>query len=193
MATGAINAAAYCTGPGLLYSAPLLTALAADTVTASAFAVTAWPSWVAVGSTDDGWSLSDVISTEDVEAAESYYPVRTISVKREAKMDMTLQEIHASNLKLALNTATSTVTGAGATLLTKIQPPTVGNEVRRMWGWQSEDNTVRFIAHQALQTGDIGTKFTKGAENAKLTFSLKLEVAAAGVYEIQLAGAVRGA
>jgi hypothetical protein len=60
-----------------------------------------------------------------------------------------------------------------------------------MWGWQSENDDVRFIAYQALQVGDLGTKFTKGADNAELTFELKLEVAAAGTYKIQLAGATR--
>jgi hypothetical protein len=193
MATGAITAAAYLTGPGILYSAPLLTAEVASTVTASAFATTAWTGWTAVGSTADGWAFGDSLSTDDVEAAESYYPVKTITTKREAHMTLVLQEITASNLKLALNTGTASTTGAAATLLTEIVPPTVGNEVRRMWGWQSEDNTVRFYAYQALQVGDIGTKFTKGADNAQLAFDLKLEVAAAGVYKIQLAGATRGA
>jgi hypothetical protein len=108
-------------------------------------------------------------------------------------MSLTLQEIVSSNLKLALNTGTATITGSGATLLTEIVPPTVGNEVRSMLGWQSEDNTVRFIAYQALQTGDISPKFSKGADNAKLGLEFKLEVATAGVYIIQLAGAVRGA
>jgi hypothetical protein len=192
MATGVITPGAYLTGPGILYSAPLLTAEPTSTVTASVFG-TSWTTWVAVGSTADGWTFTDSISTEDVEAAESYYPVRTITTNREAHMAMELQEFTTSNLKLALNTGTATITGATTTLMTEIVPPTVGTEVRRMWGWQSEDNTVRFIAYQALQVGDIGTKFTKGADNATLTFDLKLEVAAAGVYKIQLAGAVRGA
>ncbi|MEP6651360.1 MAG: hypothetical protein ABJA74_15835, partial [Lapillicoccus sp.] len=93
----------------------------------------------------------------------------------------------------ALNTGSATVTGATTTLLTEIVPPTVGAEIRSMWGWQSEDDTVRFIAYQALQTGSIGMKANKGANNAQLALDLKLEVATAGVYRIQLAGAVRGA
>jgi hypothetical protein len=192
MATGVITPAAYLTGPGILYTAPLLTALPASTVTASVFGTT-WTTWTAVGSTADGWQFNDALSTDDVEAAESYYPVRTITTKREAKMAVALQEFTASNLKKALNTTTASTSGSGATLLTEIVPPTVGAEVRSMWGWQSEDDTVRFIAYQALQVGDIGTRFTKGANNAELTFELKLEVATAGVYRIQLAGAVRGA
>lgn len=192
MATGVITPAAYLTGPGILYTAPLLTAEVTSTVTASKFGTT-WTGWTPVGSTADGWQFNDSLSTDDVEAAESYYPVKTITTKREAKVSFVLQEFTASNLKKALNTSSATTTGTGATLLTELVPPTVGNEVRSMWGWQSEADDVRFIAYQALQVGDIGTKFTKGADNAELTFELKLEVAAAGVYKIQLAGAVRGA
>jgi hypothetical protein len=192
MATGVITPAAYLTGPGILYTAPLLTAEPTSTVTASVFGTT-WTTWTPVGSTVDGWTFKDSLSTEDVEAAESYYPVRTVSVKREAHMAMTLQEITASNLKRALNTGAATITGSGATLLTEISAPTVGNEVRLMWGWQSEDNTVRFIAYQGLQTGDLGAKADKGSKNMQLTFDIKLEVAALGTYKIQLAGAVRGA
>ena len=194
MATGVINSALYLTGPGILYTAPLATAEPTSTVTASAFSTTAWASWTAVGSTAEGWSFKDEIKTDDVEAAESYYPVRTITTGRAASADMTLQEISASNLKKALNTGTATITGTGATTLTEIVPPTVGSEIRSMWGWQSEDNTVRWIIYQALQVGSLDIKFTKGATPAQLSFTLKLELPSGGTpYKIQLAGATRGA
>lgn len=194
MATGAVNSALYVTGPGILYTAPLATAEPSHTPSASLFATTAWASWVAVGSTADGWSFKDEISVEDVTAAESYYPVRTITTGRAASADMTLQEISASNLKKALNTNTATVTGTGATTLTEISPPTVGAEVRSMWGWQSEDNTVRWVAYSCLQVGSLDVKFTKGASPAQLSFSLRLELPASGIpYKIYLAGATRGA
>ena len=194
MATGAVNSALYLTGPGILYAAPLATAEATSTVTASAFATTAWASWVALGSTADGWSFKDQIKTDDVQAAESYYPVKTITTGRNATADFTLQEISASNVKKALNTTTATTTGTGATMLTEISPPSVGSEVRTMLGWQSEDNTVRWIIYQALQVGSMDIKFTKGATPAQLSLSFKLELPASGIpYKIQLAGATRGA
>lgn len=195
MATGLINAALYVTGPGILYTAPLLTAEPAHTVLANAFPVTPWPAaWAAVGSTADGWTFKDDISTANVAAAESYYPVKVITTGRAAGMDLVLQEISASNLKRGLNTSAATVTGATTTTLTQLQAPAVGAEVRSMWGWQSEDNTVRFIAYQALQTAGMGMKFTKGATPAQLTFALSLELGATGApYSIYLAGAVRGA
>ena len=194
MATGAVNSALYVTGPGILYTAPLATAEPSHTPTSSLFATTAWASWVAVGSTADGWSFKDAIKTDDVMAAESFYPVKTITTSREATADLVLQEISASNLKKALNTGSATTSGSGATLLTTITPPTVGSEVRSMWGWQSEDNTVRWVAYQCLQVGSMDIKFTKGATPAQLSLSLKLELPSSGVaYNIYLAGATRGA
>ena len=195
MATGAINAALYVTGAGLLYNAPLLTAEPVHTPAGGVFPTTAWPAaWAAVGSTSDGWTFKDDITTAPVVAAESYYPVKVITTARAAGMDLILQEISASNLKRGLNTGTAIISGTGATLLTQLQSPTVGTEIRSMWGWQSEDNTVRFIAYQALQTGGLGVKFTKGATPAQMTFALTLELPAAGFpYSIYLAGAARGA
>ena len=194
MATGAVNSALYVTGPGILYTAPLATAEVANTVTSSKFAATAWSGWTAVGSTADGWSFKDDIKTDDVMAAESYYPVKTITTSRAATADLVLQEISASNLKKALNTSSATVTGTGATLLTELSPPTVGAEVRSMWGWQSEADDVRWVAYQALQVGSMDIKFTKGATPAQLKLSLKLELPSSGpAYKIYLAGATRGA
>jgi hypothetical protein len=189
-----VNSALYVTGPGILYTAPLATAEPASTVTASAFATTPWASWVAVGSTADGWSFKDEISVEDITAAESYYPVKTITTGRAATADFVLQEISASNIKKALNTTAQTQTGTGATTLTELSPPAVGSEVRSMWGWQSEDNTVRWFAYSCLQVGSLDVKFTKGATPAQLSFSLRLELPANGIpYKIYLAGATRGA
>lgn len=195
MSTGVINSGLYVTGPGILYSAPLLTAEPPATVLASAFPTTAWPAaWVPVGSTADGFSFKDTITTAPITAAESYYPVKVITTARAAQCDVILQEISASNLKRGLNTSAAVVTGAAATMSTQIQPPVVGSEVRVMWGWQSQDDTVRFIAYQALQTGSLTVKFTKGATPAQLTFQLDLELPASGIaYSIYLAGAARGA
>lgn len=194
MATGVVNSANYLTGPGILYTAPLLTAEPTSTVTGSVFGTT-WTTWLPVGSTADGWSFSDEITVENIEASETYYPVRRVTTGRAAEMTVVLQEYTISNLKRALNTGTVTTTGSGATMFNEIVPPAVGAEVRLMWGWQSEDNTVRFIAGQALQTGNIGTTFTKGATTASLSLTLGLELppAVAFPYKIQTAGATRGA
>ena len=195
MVNAAINSGQYVTGPGILYAAPLATAEPLSTVTASTFATTAWPAaWVAVGSTGDGFTFKDTITTAPVNAAESYYPVKVITTARAAQVDVILQEFHAANLKLALNTSAAIISGTGATLLTTINPPMVGSEVRSMWGWQSQDDTIRFIAYQALQTGALTVKFTKGAVPAQLSMQLDLELPATGfAYAIYLAGASRGA
>ena len=195
MSTAQISAGLYVSGPGILYAAPLLTAEPLSTVVASTFASTLWPAaWAPVGSTSDGFTFKDTITTAPVVAAESYYPVKVITTARSAQLDVILQEFHAGNLKLALNTTTALVTGSTATMLTQISPPVVGSEVRSMWGWQSQDDTVRLIAYQALQTGPLSVKFSKGAVPAQLTMQLDLELpATGGAYVIYLAGAARGA
>jgi hypothetical protein len=63
-----------------------------------------------------------------------------------------------------------------------------------MWGWQSEDNTVRFFAYQVLQTGSVDMKMTKGASPAALSMTLSFELPPTGpVYSIFVAGVARGA
>jgi hypothetical protein len=67
----------------------------------------------------------------------------------------------ATNLARAFNGATTAVTGTGATTITKIDPPSVGNEVRAMIGFESLDSTFRFIAYQVINSGDLKFAFNK--------------------------------
>jgi hypothetical protein len=110
-------------------------------------------------------------------------------------LDVALAEWNKTNLTKALNGGTVTVTGTTTTTLTQIDPPDVGQETRIMVGWQSEDNTVRFIGRQALQTGDVSAGFRKGADNATMAIVWRFEKPSAGgaPYSIYLAGATRGA
>lgn len=195
MATGTITPALYLSGPGILYTAPLLTALPSNTPTAGLFPTAAFGgAWLPVGSTADGITFKDAVSTDNMEAAESYYPVRIITTGRAGTAEVGLQEINKTNLTKALNGGTVTSTGSAGTTLTQIDPPTVGAETRVMWGWQSEDNTVRFFAYQVLQTGSIDMKMTKGANPAALALTLSFELPPTGpVYSIFLAGTTRAA
>lgn len=195
MATGTVNPAAYLRGPGILYSAPLTTALPSMTVAASKFPATAWAgSWVALGSTDDGTDFQHSVSTDNVEAAESFEPVQIVTTGREASISFSLNEINKANLKLALNGPTPVTTGTGVTTYTILAPPAVGAEVRTMVGWQSEDDTVRFIGYQSLQIGDIGFSAKKGTTKSLLACQFKFELPTAGgnPWELHLAGATRG-
>ena len=200
MATGVVNSALYVKGPGIMWVADLsatVPALDSTVVTASKYPTTAPTGFLPVGSTGDGFSFSDSVKTDNIEAAESFYPVSVVTTGRGEPVTFDLQEINKSNLLYALNTGTSNAvtSGTGATTATVISPPTPGQEIRRMWLWQSEDDTVRWLIYQALNTGSISPKFTKGATAASLSFSLTYELPAAQPvpYRIGLAGTVRGA
>lgn len=195
MATGAITPANLLKGPGILYWAPLATAEPVHTVTASKFPTTAWGgSWAPIGSTDAGSQFSDSLNTDNIAVAESVYAQMIVGTERTATWTVALAEWSKTNLTKALNGGTVTVTGTTTTTLTQIDPPDVGQEVRIMVGWQSEDDTVRFVGRQALQTGDISAGFRKGANNATMAVVWRFEKpGATAPYSFYLAGAGRGA
>jgi hypothetical protein len=196
MATGAVSPALLLKGPGILYWAPLATAEPVHTVTASAFPTTAWGgTWAPLGSTDAGSQWTDSLDTDNISVAESVYPQLIVGTARSATWTVALAEWNKTNLQRALNGGTITSTGTTTTTLTQIDPPDIGQEVKCMVGWQSEDNTLRFVARQCLQTGDISAGFRKGADNATLSIVWRLEKPSAGgsPYSIYLAGAARAA
>lgn len=193
MATGTVNPANLLRGPGILYSAPLATALPANTVAAGKFPTTAWGGgWLPLGATDEGSEFSDTLSVDAVEVAETYYAVTWASTGREASWMTSLAEINKTNLKAALNGGTSTTTGVSGAEITEVGPPTVGSEVRTMLGWQSEDDTVRFIGYQVLNVGSLGLAFRKGADKATLSMEWRLEKpSATQPWVMYMAGAER--
>lgn len=196
MATGAVNPALLLKGPGLLYWAPLATAEPVHTPVASKFPTTPWGgSWLPLGSTDAGSQWADSLNTDNIAVAESVYPQMIVGTERSATWTVALAEWSKTNLQRALNGGTLTTTGATTTLLTQLDPPDVGQEVRCMVGWQSESDDIRIVARQCLQTGDISAGFRKGANNATIAIVWRLEKPSAGgaPYSVYLAGAARGA
>lgn len=194
MATGAVNPALLLRGPGIFYSADLGTAEPSATVTAGKFSTAAWGgAWLPVGSTDDGHEFSDAADFEGVTVAESSYDIQTVTTGRTATWSCSLAEINKTNLMLALNGGTATVVSATAGAeMTTVTPPTVGSEVRKMIGWQSEDDTVRLIGYSVVQVGSLGVAFRKGADKATLTLEFRLNKPASGdPYKIFLAGSGR--
>lgn len=162
-------------GPGYLYWAPLSSTLPTNTVSGSKFTDT-WPgAWLLFGATDDGSEFSYKPSTDDVEVAEYFDPVAVVSTGREISITFDLAQVHATNLKRALNGGTITTTGSGATLLSEYTPPDVGAEVRAMVGWESTDSTERLVVYQCFQTGDVKITRKKGANKATLPVEFRAE------------------
>lgn len=185
------NALAF--GAGYLYWAPLGTTVPTCTVAGSVFTDT-WPGgWIALGVTREGHEFSYEIDTETVEAAEYLDPLATVTTGRTSGMTFDLMNVHLTNLKRALNGGTIATSGSGATLRSEYTPPAVGEEVRAMIGWESQDLTERVYAEQAFQVGSLTIARRKGADNASIPMEWRFEPAADGQpFRHITAGTVRG-
>lgn len=192
-ATVPINAIA--TGPGYLYHAPLGTTLPANTVVGSVFTDN-WATagaWALLGATDEGSEWSYELDTEDIEVAEYLDPVQVVSTGRSISLSFALANIHATNMKRALNGGTITVSGSGTTTLNEYAPPALGAEVRCMIGWESLDNTERLVGRQCFQTGGIAIARRKGADKALLPCEFRFEKpSSADPFTYWTAGTTRG-
>lgn len=145
------------------------------TVAGSVF-TDAWPAaWVPVGVTRDGSQFSYEITTEDIEVAEYKDPVETDEVSRAIGIAFDLAQITNRSYLMAWNGGTSvTVSGSGATLLTRIGPPALGQSVKTMIGWESEDGTERFVWYEALQSGNISSANQKSPNYKSLPLTFKV-------------------
>ena len=162
------NPAALALGPGSLYIAPLGTSEPTDLTTPWD---TVSPNWVSLGYTDEGSTFTYSVESENVEVAEELDPVAVALTSRELGLSFALAEITASNLKRALNGGTIT-SGSG---IVTFEPPDLGEEVRTMLGWESEDGTERWVYRQCLQVGNMEMSRAKGAAKATISCDFRLE------------------
>lgn len=150
-------------GPGLLYVAPLGSALPAsldDT----------WPvAWTLLGYTNDGSSQSYAPAYDDVTVAEELEVIDASPTGRTISVSFTLAELTNKNLRIAFNGGTITsVPVAGAVLRahTTFEPPDLGVELHTMLGFQSEDTLERIVWRDTKQVGTVETARRKGADKA---------------------------
>lgn len=155
---------------------------AGGTVAGSVF-TDAWPAgWVPVGVTKEGTEFTYTPSTGNVEVAEYLLPLKIVTESVESKISFEIAEFTAKNLAFALNNpaGVTTVSGAGATLLTEVSPPEVGAEVRQMIGWEAEDSSERLVCLQAFQSGDVTMAHKKGTDIATISVEFALEQPSVG-------------
>jgi hypothetical protein len=190
----AINVAtpAISTDPGYLFWAPLGSTEPTHTVAGGVF-TDAWPvAWVALGATEEGHNFTWSTSTETIEVAEFLDPIKYVSTGRSGSLAFALASISAANVKRALNGGTLTPTGTGATTMTTYTPPKLGEEVRCMIGWESQDGTERLVAFQCFNTGSVSIARRKGAAKATLPLEFGLETPSTGVpFKYLTAGTAR--
>jgi hypothetical protein len=181
------------TDPGTLYYAPVGTAIPTFTVAGSKFTQTWSSPWVPLGCTEEGSEFSASTDVEAIEVAELFYPVAYVTTKKEAKIAFALTDFTLNNIKRVMNGGTlSTVSGTGATTLSKYVPPTPGNEVRCMVGWQSLDDTVVMIGYQLINATEIQMSFKKAPAKATLPVEFQFEKpSATEPFEFYTAGTVR--
>jgi hypothetical protein len=135
-----------------------------------------WPvAWIPLGRTTGGIKIDDNATASQIESAEDYYPLGYRTTKRDGTLSFTLMNFTATNLSRALNGAVTTVTGTTTTTLTRVDAPNPTNEVPCMIGWQSLDNTVRFVARQVRNAGNLSIQMAKAPSTADIAWTANLE------------------
>lgn len=175
MANGTIATPLLLTDPGFLYWAPVGSSVPTHTVAGSVFTDTWASPWIPLGMTDSGSTITTSLTVEPVEAAESFDPIALRTTARSARVEMSLLNFTAATLARTINTAGATVSGTGATLLTKVSPPNPGSEVRCMIGFESLDSTVRWVAYQVINSGDVAIAFQKAPTKSVLPWNAQCE------------------
>jgi len=179
--------------PGFLFWAPLGSSLPTFTVTGSKFTDT-WPvAWIPLGATKEGSKLTYSTKLEAISVAEIFDPVQWATTERTGKFAFALANYTLANLNRAMNQGTlTTVSGTGATTLTKLTPPTPGQEPRAMVGFESTDGTFRGIAYQTIQGGDIEMPFMRAPDFGVIPCEFNFEVPSSGIpVEFWAAGTTR--
>jgi hypothetical protein len=181
------------TDPGAMFSAPVGSALPANTVSGSVF-TDSWVSpWVPMGATEDGYDFTYDIKTEMITVAEFFDPIKWATTERSGNFAFTVVDWTLTRVSQVMNGGTlAIVSGTGATQLNQFTPPAAGAETRRMLGWESLDHTVRIIAYQCINSGSIKSSFKKAPAKAGLACQFNFEIPSSGKpFDIFSAGTTR--
>lgn len=172
----------YALGAGVLRYAAIGSPEPTHAVTASKFS-DSWPvEWKFVGATDSGHGFNSQTTFNPVEFAEFLLPIAYAAEGKAESVVFNMGDIIEKAWQIAFNGGSEVTTGAGATKMTVFTPPKLGEEVRRMLGWESEDGTERYIWRQCINTGQIGVTRNKGAANkALIAVDFSLEQPASGL------------
>jgi hypothetical protein len=189
MAEAVINAnQVQSAGPGVIYMAPLGTAVPTIAVTGGKFTHTLDPAWVPVGATDSGISFSFSRETTEVKVAERLKPIRKVTTSSAESISFAFAQFNDKNWKYAQNGGTWTTTGSGATGHSKYSPAALGDEVRSMLLWVNQTEDIMFIAYQVFQTGSLSLGFSTTGEKTVLECEFTIEEVAGDDYNLYIAG-----
>lgn len=170
--------------PGVLYYAPLGTALPAETVALNGQTYTnQWETpWKPLGATVEGMNFTYSTTVEEIRVAEIFDAIRQVTTERSGSIAFALTSITMTNVQIALNGANITTTAATTTSgqSQRLVPPKPGNEVRRMIGWESQDNTTRLVLTQVLNAGELGLAARRGTDIASIPCEFRMEIPLSG-------------
>lgn len=170
------------TDPGFLFIAPLGTAVPANTVTAGKFSDAWAAAWIPLGATEEGSTFSYSTDVEPINVAEFFDPIKYATTGRSGNIAFNLANWTLSNYRRALNggIAAITPTGTAGAELSTLNPPTPGNEVRSMIGWESQDATLRLVCHQTIQGGEVAAAFNRAPALSVIPCTFNLEIPSGG-------------
>lgn len=182
--------------PGFLWISTLATV---EPTHASAsggkFTDTVPAAWIPLGATTDGSTFSYSTTVSPVRVAEMTDPVKFFTTERGGSLAFNLANLTLSNYRRALNGGIAAIaaTGTAGQEVTRLGgPPTPGSEVRSQILWESSDGTMRIIAYQTLQGGEISTAFKKAPDIAAIPCTFNMEVPSTGKpFDIIVAGTSR--
>jgi hypothetical protein len=181
--------------PGFLWWAPANTSFPSLGGTASGAVFTDSPSvtFHEIGATEAGYTFTYTQSIEAINVAEFADPVKWRTTARQGSMAFNITDFTLTNLSRSMNGGTiSTMSGAGATLVSKWVPPAVGNETRASLMWQSLDGTMRIFMYQTVQVNQMETAFKKAPDFAVLPCEFRFEIDASGnIFDVYSAGPTR--
>lgn len=170
------------TDPGFLFVAPLASTMpnmGESAAVAGKFS-DAWPAaWVPLGATTEGSTFAYSTNVEAIMAAEFFDAIKYVTTERSGNIAFALMDFTLRNYRIALNGGVSALVpaiGTGATAVYNFEPPTPGNEVRTMVGWESSDSTMRLILRQTMQGGEVSTDFKKAPDVAAIPCMFNMEM-----------------
>jgi hypothetical protein len=152
--------------PGFLFAALLASTEPTYAAAGSTYDADTWPvAWIPWGPTMEGSTFSNSQNVEPIRVAELFEAVAYSVTDVTTTIAFAVANYTLHNLRRAMNAPTSaisTVSGTGATLSSRLDPPEPETIVRCMIGWESLDHTMRMVGRQCINGGELSSTFGRG-------------------------------
>lgn len=110
---------------------------------------------------EDGVTFRDEKEVEDIEAWQSFYPVRKVVAAKTSGIETVLRQFNPDNAQLAFGGGAVDVSGGVATYT----PPAPGElaDISAIVDWQDGDYNFRLVVPKAIVTGEVETNLVRTA------------------------------